>query len=55
VTSSGTPEGSDRPFKIEGQDPLALSSLIESSMAQRLIAEPTDSYGPGFACETILF
>lgn len=42
VISSGTPEGPDRPSKIEGQDPLALSSPVESSRVQRLAAEPMD-------------
>jgi hypothetical protein len=43
VISSGTPEGPDYPFKIEGQDPLALSSLVKSSKVRRSAAEPMDS------------
>lgn len=44
VISSVTLEGPDRPFKIEGQDPLAPSSLVESSRVQRPAAEPMDSW-----------
>lgn len=42
VISSGTPEGPDHSSKIEGQDPLALSSPVEPSRVQRLVAEPMD-------------